>query len=152
MQMHNHKKEIALRQIKSVTHLAIATNIALFVLKLSAGLLSGSMCTVILTGRVICSCRVVSRLSAISCAAAISKPGSTRMWRSRKTSLPTVRVLSLCHWRIRPSELIICFICSIVRESTARSVSSPTHSAIILAPMRIIIRPTTIAAIRSPCT
>ena len=41
--MYNHKHQIALRQIKSVTRLAIITNTALFVLKLSAGLLSGSM-------------------------------------------------------------------------------------------------------------
>ena len=41
--MYDHKQEIASRQIKSVTNLAVVTNTVLFVLKLSVGLLSGSM-------------------------------------------------------------------------------------------------------------
>lgn len=39
--------------------------------------MSGSMWTVIFTGRVICSFRVFSRLSVISCAAAMFKSGLT---------------------------------------------------------------------------
>ena len=41
--MDEHKQKIAGRQIKSVTNLGIATNIALFVIKLIVGLLSGSI-------------------------------------------------------------------------------------------------------------
>ena len=41
--MDNHKQKIAGRQIKSVTNLAIATNFALFVIKVLVGFLSGSI-------------------------------------------------------------------------------------------------------------
>jgi len=41
--MDNHKQKIAGRQIKSVTNLAIATNLALFVIKVLVGFLSGSI-------------------------------------------------------------------------------------------------------------
>lgn len=41
--MQSHKQKIARKQITSVTNLAVAANIALFILKLSVGLLSGSI-------------------------------------------------------------------------------------------------------------
>ena len=44
--MHNDKQKIACRQIKSVTYLAIATNIVLFVFKILVGFLAGSIALV----------------------------------------------------------------------------------------------------------
>ena len=41
--MQNDKQKIAAKQIKSITNIAIATNVVLFVLKISVGLMSGSL-------------------------------------------------------------------------------------------------------------